>query len=188
MKVYWLRHGETIENQKGTYYGYLDAMLTKQGRLSIQKYQGFWQQPLAVYSSPRKRAIETAQIIGYDAPILDERLAERHMGIWEGMTYSEIKQQNPQELMDWHSQWQDYCIPEGESARMQYERVRLFVNMLEQQGEDALVVSHGGTMQMALAYMMFDQIEAFWKFKTTPGGLVVTSCDDGYWYVEEMTP
>ncbi|MGL4736509.1 MAG: histidine phosphatase family protein [Cellulosilyticaceae bacterium] len=187
MRIWWMRHGQTVENQRGTYYGHLDVPLTEEGRLALAKYEKRWAPDLCVYSSPLTRAQESARAIGYEVLQVDERLAERHMGIWEGMTYSQIRASNRAECDLWTRDWINYVIPEGESAHMQYERVTAFVRSLEDQGEDALVVCHGGTIQMALAYMLFENIEAFWKVKVAPGGLVVTTCQDGYWYIEEIS-
>lgn len=186
MRIYWIRHGKTIENQKGTYYGVLDVPLTEEGKLSLEKYKGRWPQDMKVYSSPLSRARESAALLGYTNLEVDERLGERNMGIWEGLTYEQIREVTPEACTLWEKDWIYYPIPQGESARMQYERVAAFVKDLEILGQDALVVCHGGTIQMALAYMLFENIEAFWKVKVAPGGLVVTSCQDGYWYIEEI--
>lgn len=186
MRVYWVRHGETTENVKATYYGALEAELTPKGIKELEKYHKRWPENMKVYSSPKKRALQTASIIGYEHPIIDERLIERNMGVWEGLSFSEITKRYPYEAALWQKDWVGFKIPEGESAKMQYERVKEFMKTLEASGEDALVISHGGTMQMALAYMLFENIEAFWKFKTSPGALIVSQCLDGYWYVEEI--
>lgn len=186
MKIWWLRHGITTENQKGTYYGHLDVPLSEEGRRSLASYEKRWEPELKVYSSPLWRAQESAQLLGYEKPQIDERLAERHMGIWEGLTYQQIRAEYEQSCMAWENDWIHYVIPKGESAKMQYERVVSFIKHLENEGKDALVVCHGGTIQMALAYMLFENIEAFWKVKVAPGGLVVTTCQEGYWYIEEV--
>ncbi len=43
-----------------------------------------------VYSSPLLRARQTAQALGLDNLILDDRLREQHWGDWEGLSRDDI--------------------------------------------------------------------------------------------------
>lgn len=97
MKLYVVRHGETLSNVAGIVSGRSDESLTAKGISQAQKVN-LWLGDTkfnAVYVSPMKRAIETAEIIvpEYNYEI-DERLAERDLGTLKGYTIDELWQ-NP---------------------------------------------------------------------------------------------
>ncbi len=185
MKIYWVRHGKTQQNEKNNYYGKLDVRLTLEGVREIKEIQTNFNDCINVYTSPAARAIETAGILFSNVYFkADARLLERNMGIFEGMNYGEIGKKYPHECKMWDENWQDYCIPEGESARMQYERVVSFIKELEALGEDAIVVCHAGTIRMAICYMLGGNLDMFWKFNVHTGTVVTTCYEHNYWYLD----
>ncbi|MEG0352832.1 MAG: histidine phosphatase family protein, partial [Niameybacter sp.] len=177
MQITWIRHGQTEENVKGTYYGQKEATLTPEGVRQIKLLRPLVEETLTIYISPSQRTIDTANILfGQNRQtgekvkaVTDERLVERNMGKWEGLTYSEIEKQDPIACKAWEEDWINYTLPEGESARNQYDRVSSFIKMIEEKKEDATVVAHAGTIRMAIAYMLGENIELFWKFKIDTG-------------------
>lgn len=185
MKIYWVRHGKTQQNEKNNYYGKLDVRLTPEGVREIKEIQTNFNDCINVYTSPAARAIETAGILFSNVYFkADARLLERNMGIFEGMNYGEIGKKYPGECKMWDENWQDYCIPEGESARMQYERVVSFIKELEALGEDAIAVCHAGTIRMAICYMLGGNLDMFWKFNVHTGTVVTTCYEHNYWYLD----
>ena len=185
MKIYWVRHGKTQQNKKNNYYGKLDVRLTPEGVREIKEIQTNFNDCINVYTSPAARAIETAGILFSNVYFkADARLLERNMGIFEGMNYGEIGKKYPHECKMWDENWQDYCIPEGESARMQYERVVSFIKELEALGEDAIAVCHAGTIRMAICYMLGGNLDMFWKFNVHTGTVVTTCYEHNYWYLD----
>lgn len=185
MKIYWVRHGKTQQNKKNNYYGKLDVRLTPEGVREIKEIQTNFNDCINVYTSPAARAIETAGILFSNVYFkADARLLERNMGIFEGMNYGEIGKKYPHECKMWDENWQDYCIPEGESARMQYERVVSFIKELEALGEDAIAVCHAGTIRMAICYMLGGNLDMFWKFNVHTGTVVATCYEHNYWYLD----
>lgn len=65
MKLYIIRHGQTDWNVAGKIQGRRDIPLNAQGRLQAQALAaGMAKRPVtAVFSSPQRRALETAQAI-----------------------------------------------------------------------------------------------------------------------------
>ena len=92
MELILIRHGETIWNKEGRVQGLSDIELSDVGlnqarklALSIQDLN-----IKAIYSSPVKRAYQTAQIINeiHNAPIfLEPGLVEMDQGDFEGLTF-----------------------------------------------------------------------------------------------------
>lgn len=185
MKIYWVRHGKTEENEKNNYYGKLDVRLTREGIQEVKAIQTSFNDCINVYTSPAARAIETASILFSNIYFkADARLLERHMGIFEGMNYKEIGTKYPEERKAWDEDWKYYQIPEGESAMMQYERVVSFIHELEEIGEDAIVICHAGTIRMAICYMLGGNLDLFWKFKVHTGMVVTTQYEHEFWYLD----
>lgn len=104
MKLILTRHGETIENKKNIMQGHLPGRLSKQGisqakklalRLKNEKID-------ALYSSPLKRASDTAKIIAQfhpDVPFfLAEELKEIDIGPYTG---------KPRYMIDWQKRYKD---------------------------------------------------------------------------------
>ncbi len=96
MKIYLIRHGETDSNKKGILMGQrIDEPLNEVG---IKQAQSVAQELLqhefnTVFSSPQKRAFQTAQAIVRDRHVqilIREQLKERDFGDLTGKTWEEI--------------------------------------------------------------------------------------------------
>ena len=96
-----VRHGEPVETAKGRCYGKLDVGLSADGTRQIEQTRDFLQnlEFVAVYTSPRQRAVESAKIIARDKQIsfvISENLAEIDFGDFEGKTYAELEIEFPE--------------------------------------------------------------------------------------------
>ena len=90
MMLYIVRHGETDWNRQKKVQGHTDIPLNEYGRhLAEETAEGMKDIPIDIgYTSPLKRARETAEIIlkGRNIPLLDEpRIQEIGFGIYEGI-------------------------------------------------------------------------------------------------------
>ena len=88
MKLYVVRHGETIWNAENRVQGITDIPLTDKGRLDATLQRDFVKSLDidVVISSPLDRAIETAKLLTDNSlPInTDDRIKERDWGLNEG--------------------------------------------------------------------------------------------------------
>ena len=124
-------------------------------------------QPTVVVSSPYARARLTAEIAldvgGLDVPLrLDERLRERELGIFDGLTGLGIRQQYPEEADRRRRQGKFYYRPpSGESWCDVALRVRDFLRSLREEyaGERVLVTSHQAVI-MNFRYVLEELTEA----------------------------
>jgi len=99
-----------------------------------------------------RRALETAQIIAGDLPIiLDERLAEIDHGLWQGRTKAEIASRWPEQWEQWNREPLGFTAPCGESAARLRERLENFLRTIA--GKNILCVSHGGVIQTLLSLL-----------------------------------
>lgn len=148
-----VRHGETIWNAAGRQQGHADSDLTPTGlRQAELLADALSQRPLdALYSSDLGRAMRTAQCIADRTGLAirpDARLRERNLGVFQGLTPTEVRERFPDEQARLVSGDPDYVIPGGESARQRYD---LAVECAEEvaarhPGERVLLVTHGGVL------------------------------------------
>lgn len=110
------------------------------------------QRPTAVASSPYRRALQTAEIAveGLDVPLaVDERLRERDLGAFDGLTWIGIEQQHPEESARRSRVGKFYYRPPGgESWADVVLRVRQVLLELQERyaGERLCVFSHQATI------------------------------------------
>jgi probable phosphoglycerate mutase len=150
-----IRHGETEWNCVGRFQGHLNSELNAEGRSQAQALGA----RLAaerfdlLLSSDLGRALQTASAIamhtGHEI-LVDARLRERRMGIFQGLTPAEVQERYPQDYARFKSHDPDYVIPEGESARQLFQRcVACFTELAERHaGLTLATVTHGGVLAM----------------------------------------
>ena len=95
MEIYIVRHGETKWNKEKRLQGSTDILLSEAGRdLAIKTGQALMNTRIdKIYSSPLKRAYETAQLIrnGREIELIkDDRIRELNFGSFEGKSYTEL--------------------------------------------------------------------------------------------------
>jgi ribonuclease H / adenosylcobalamin/alpha-ribazole phosphatase len=144
-----LRHGQTELSLQRRYSGRGNPALTEIGRAQADaaaRYIGAKGGVSAVLTSPLERAYDTAarsaKALGLDVTV-DADLIETDFGAWEGLTFGEAAERDPQ----LHRRWlRDTSVepPNGESFDSVADRVRRFQAraVSEHPGGTVLVVSH----------------------------------------------
>lgn len=107
----------------------------------------------AIYSSPSKRTVRTAEIIKGDNPMhiqKDERLLEMHLGHLEGLTMEEIKEHNSALFSNYWNKPTQFANDTGESFFQVKDRVTNFIEaiQLSHQSGNILIVTHGVVIKM----------------------------------------
>lgn len=144
-----LRHGQTEFSRQRRYSGRGNPELTDTGRRQADAAARYLAQRggvQAVISSPLQRAYDTAAAaagaLGLDV-MVDDELIETDFGVWEGLTFTEASERDP----DLHGRWlRDTSLrpPQGESfddVAQRIARVRERI-IAEYPGGTVLVVSH----------------------------------------------
>ncbi|OBF26524.1 bifunctional RNase H/acid phosphatase [Mycobacterium sp. ACS1612] len=144
-----LRHGQTELSRERRYSGRGNPALTDVGRQQAEAAAQFLARTGgidAVISSPLQRAYDTAataaKALGLDVAV-DHDLIETDFGAWEGLTFAEAAERDP----DQHRRWlRDTGVapPDGESFDSVAERVRRAqARIINEHGRaTVLVVSH----------------------------------------------
>jgi probable phosphoglycerate mutase len=138
-----LRHGETEWSLSGQHTGSTEIDLTENGRTQAKLAGGVLSglglgDPLVI-SSPRQRALVTAELAGLTVDEVSPLLAEWDYGEYEGVTTKKIHETDPDWLV-----WTHGC-PGGESVQQVSGRADRAIAMALRQMEsrNVVFVSHG---------------------------------------------
>ena len=157
-KLHLIRHGLTAGNLQGLYIGSgSDLPLCDEGRAQLKTLKKDFDYPVVplVFTSPMKRATETAEILfpGVRQIELDD-LREMAFGKFEGRAVQELVK-DPE-----FAQWMDptsRTVPAGaEDRQMFFNRtssmlMKMFEYMLRTHTEEAACVTHGGVIMNMLS-------------------------------------
>ena len=142
MELYIIRHGETNMGKKEL-IATEEEPLNENGIIQAKKI-GEDLRKLdihTIYCSPIERAKHTLELFNLDKNIpviIDERIKERNMGIYENIPFKNL---------DWNIFWNynsDLKYPELETMKSVYERVKKFIDEIKLQNKNVLLVTHGG--------------------------------------------
>ena len=146
-----IRHGETDWNVEGRYQGQADPPLNERGlaqaRALAERLKREGIRPAAIYSSPLRRAWQTAQIIAeaVGAPLFAEpRLKEICLGEWEGVLTPEIMRRWPETFRDWEERPWETRPPGGETIAEVQKRVYAAVDdiLARHPNDTVAIVAH----------------------------------------------
>jgi probable phosphoglycerate mutase len=156
-RIVVLRHGRTAWNAERRYQGQADPPLDEVGRAQAIQAAALVAEmhPDLVISSDLQRARSTADKVGSltGLPVrLDERLRERHLGHWQGLTRDEVEARYPDEYADWAA-GRDVLRRGGESRQQVADRAVALVKELPEV-ELAVLVSHGATAMCLTAALL----------------------------------
>ena len=145
---------------KGEFQGQTDVPLSELGRRQSEAVaDALCTQPVdAVYSSPLRRAMETARLIaeGHKLSVCaDARLMELNVGVFQDRLRSELAETYPLELARWLGGDEDFAIPGGESRRQLAERGCEALRSIATAGHCCtVVVTHGGLLSATLRSLL----------------------------------
>ena len=155
MKVYFVRHGQSLGNAERVLLGHCDRDLSelgvRQARLTAEAMKNFSID--IIYSSDLLRAYNTAiphaELRGLSV-IPDEMFRECYLGDWEGKPSAWCEENYSGEYATiWHSGYGTFRFPNGESTREAGERFfkRAIEICRENQGKNVMIVSHAAILR-----------------------------------------
>lgn len=154
--LYVARHGESDWNAANRFQGHIDRPLTSRGRAQAATLaERLAEVPLeAVYSSPLRRALETAEAVAMQKglpPVTLPDLREVDVGTWAGLSRAEVVERFPQAFQRWLDGGEGW--EGGETYGQMSERVLAVMLEIAERHRDGsvLVVSHGGPVRAVAA-------------------------------------
>jgi alpha-ribazole phosphatase len=124
----------------------------------------------AVYCSDLVRAVTSADILAQPhglLPIQVPALRERSFGIWEGMTFLEIKEKYPVEFESWAENPLEFSPVGGESTTQVKERAIPEIERIikKHAGGHVAVVAHGGINRIVLCHILGMPLENIFRIE-----------------------
>jgi 2,3-bisphosphoglycerate-dependent phosphoglycerate mutase len=150
-----VRHGETDWNAGQRIQGHIDIPLSAVGHAQARatgnalKDEGF----AAIYSSDLTRARQTAEATAHLAripPQIVPELRERHYGIFEGLTYTEIVARYPEAYARHKAREPRFAPAGGESlADLAVRLNQIFDTIVRRHAGSAVAIfTHGGVLDI----------------------------------------
>ena len=155
-----VRHGETAWNAEHRVQGQLDVPLNEVGQaqakaaakaLTREKFDAIYSSDL---SRARQTAAPTAQLFSMQV-VVEKDLRERHYGIFERLTYAEVKLRYPEDYARFEARDPDYAFRTGESLKDFSARSISVISRIVNQHKDRniLVFTHGGVLDKLYRYV-----------------------------------
>ena len=163
--IYIIRHGQTELNNANVLQGRSDCPLNEKG-IAQAREAGQWLKDQGivfsyVYSSPLKRAIQTAGLIVPDKPVVvDDRLIEMDYGPYEGMDLN-----NPApEITTFFSDFVNNPAPDGmEQLSEVVQRTGAFLEDIKELPGNILISTHAIAMKGVLEYLTPNSNGSYWS-------------------------
>lgn len=189
MKIYFIRHGETIWNKEKKIQGQSDIPLNEYGRkLAYITADALKDIPFdIVYSSPLVRAKETADILVENRNLeiyTDNRLVEMSFGEGEGESLPEIHSHPEMKLHNFIHNPGNYTPPAGgETFEELYARCKSFIEDViipaEKNYDTMLLVGHGALIRGMIHNINNRPSKDFWIVTHKNCAITICDCIDG---------
>ena len=170
-EIILIRHGETEWNSQKRMQGHSNSDLSEVGRGQIQALGELMKNVSFdhIYSSDSLRTRQTAEAITqYSGHTLqfDQRIREKNLGVFEGLTSTEAKERHPEIYRLFKTAGANYVIDEGESTQQLLERALEFIEeiRLRHPQERVVMVTHGGVVRVLMKHALGLSIDAPTRF------------------------
>jgi broad specificity phosphatase PhoE len=174
MKIYLIRHGESTSDIEDRYGGdYDDELTTKGVETANEVAKKLLNAKIKlIYSSPKKRATQTAEIISTKIGarvIVIENLRERNnYGVLTGLTKTEAKEKFPFDVKELEEKAPNHKVKLSEPFEKFRERViRAFNLVVNESEENIAIITHAGPIRR----IVFDKLNK--KIKEIGQGTII---------------
>ena len=172
-----VRHGHVEGMSPERFRGRRDIDLsglgTEQAQATAQGIAARWH-PLAIYSSPLRRCLQTAAAIaaacgGLPVAVLDD-LNDVHYGDWEWHTHEEVQTRWPELFECWFAAPQLVRFPQGESLQDLVARMANVLRFVRARHADEtiVVVGHSSNNRALLLQALDQPLSAYWRLAQDP--------------------
>ena len=186
MKLILARHGETEVNRLGNIQGVGSAPLNETGRMQADRLARALRgdAPFALYSSPLRRALETAQAVADHAGVEivpDDGLTEMDVGEFEGLSGPELRRRYPDVMRMWDEDACHAVMPGGESLSTVCDRAwQTVLKLAESHPDDTVVaVTHNFTIQTVVCTALGMPLNNFRRLSVDLGSITRLEVSEG---------
>ena len=188
-RIILVRHGQTDWNRVERFRGRVDIPLNKTGLTQARNTSKFirlkWK-PSIIYSSPLKRAMQTAQYIAEESELVVnpvDGLIDIDYGKWQGLSPEEVRLNWPEMLSNWYKHPAIVQIPDGETLKeTQCRGMNLVNDLCKVHIDDNIVlVSHTVVNRLIILDILGLGIDHFWNIAQEPCAInVIEKRNDAY--------
>lgn len=181
-----IRHGQTGWNRQERFRGWVDIDLDDTGRRQAEaaaRRISRWE-VAAIYSSPLKRALATAQaladIAGLEVVPVNG-ITDMKFGVWQGMSIADVKETYPEHFDLWCHHPEILEIPDGETLADVRERSVATIEELamRHEGETVAVVTHRVICKVLLCHLLGLDNSHFWQIEQDTTAINVFDMEEG---------
>ena len=176
LKMIFVRHGKTVLND-GSFLG--------QGRDPelMEPLEPLNHQFKAVFTSPLKRAVMSAKELSPDNNAhLDPRLSEINYGKAEGIFLEDLIKKFPDLYESW-SKGKDARFPDGENHMDVMNRLKLFLDSIQDHSGTILVVTHNVVIRCLIGMLWKIPINQWFKIVVPHAREVELLCLESTYYL-----
>ncbi|MBN1381722.1 MAG: histidine phosphatase family protein [Deltaproteobacteria bacterium] len=184
MKLILVRHGETLWNKERRFQGVSDIELSENGLKQAEKLGVALKSETieAIYTSPLKRAFQTALKIGvyHNAPLsVKAELQELNQGDFEGLTINVLTENHGDFLKKWLLNPASCIMPNGESLTMLQDRAWPVIKRIIKSNRNTLVVAHNFTLMTIICKFLNLSLSDFRKVHIDTASITIVTIDRG---------
>ncbi|HKO55064.1 MAG TPA: histidine phosphatase family protein [Thermoanaerobaculia bacterium] len=185
-RVFLVRHGATELSAEDRFAGAIDVLLSDAGRDQARRLgeRLSTERLCAVYASPMKRTVATAELIAAPQSLAVEtvdELREISHGRWEGKTRKEVEAEFPEEYARYETDPFSFAPVGGESGLQVTARaLPALLRLVDiNAGKHFLIVSHKATIRLLLSSLLgFDSRKYRDRLDQSPAALNILDFKD----------
>lgn len=190
MRLYLVRHGETVHNDERRIQGpLLDGPLNARGLDQAERLAQWFagKRVDAIYSSPMRRAMDTAAPLAraVNLPVgTCPGLVEFSWGDLLGkLDVGETRDQLAGALKRWEAGDLDYAVPNGETPKQAWVRAVAELGTIFEAHEDqhVVIVAHGRLNKVILAGLISGDLSKMEAYPQPNAGIAVCEYDGRDW-------
>lgn len=178
-----IRHGPTDWNERSLIQGRSDRALSASGRQAVAR----WRLPaeLASYrwtSSPLRRALETAALLGHGEAEPEVALIEMDWGAYEGQRLAELRQRCGEAFAQNEARGLDFRPDGGESPRAVQKRLSPWLARCAAGAHPTAAITHKGVIRALYA------LAVGWDMRGKPPDKLRDACAHRFRLAADGTP
>ena len=178
-EIILIRHGETEWNVEEIFRGRIDIELNENGIKQAELLAEYLSQVeiYAIYSSPLKRALKTAEVVAsyhnLDVEIASD-LIDFDYGRWQGLPHQEVKDKYKELYAEWIKNPHRVKMPGGESLDdVRRRAISVVDNIISKYEGTVALVSHRVVNKVLICALLGLDNSHFWDIRQDACGITI---------------
>jgi len=178
-EIILVRHGETEWNVAEVFRGQIDIDLSEAGVKQAELLAGYLSTSTieAIYSSPLKRALKTAEIIANPHKLkvnVEPDLIDLNFGRWQGLSHEAVKEKYGELYTTWITHPEQVKMPDGETLEDVRKRViRVNNKVIKNHKGTIIIVGHRVVNKVMICALLGLDNSHFWKIRQDTCGISI---------------